>query len=396
MTRTLLLDLDNTLLLNSMDTFLPAYLQALSAELAGLGPPSGVINTLLAATRQMVLNRRPDCTLLDVFNYHFYLALGVTVEETQPYLDHFYTEVFPSLRQQTQPQPGAVEFVTQAFEHGDRVVIATNPLFPRTAILQRLEWAGLSAEKFPYNLVTSCEDFHFSKPHPEYYAEILSRLGWPEGPVVMVGDDPENDIDPARKLGLPAFRIARDKSPALPGLDQPTQAGFLSEIHPWLDEAGPEALAPDYSTPRSMLATLRATPAALHTICSGLTDRSWQQAPAPGQWCSTEIICHLRDVDLEVNLPRLQRLIEEENPFIPGKDTDPWAEERDYRNQDGPRALQSFIIARLRILELLEDLPPEGWQRTARHAIIGPTTLKELVGIIAAHDRLHLRQILNV
>lgn len=396
MTRTLLFDLDNTLLLNSMESFLPAYLQALSVELAGFGPPAELIDTLLAATRQMVRNRRPDCTLRDVFEYHFYPALGVTVEEVQPYLDHFYSEVFPSLRKQAQPRPEAVELVSRAFERGDRVVIATNPLFPRTAILQRLEWAGLSVEKFPYDLVTSCEDFHFSKPHPEFYAEILSRLGWPEGPVVMVGDDPENDINPARKLGLPAFWVPLGQSPALAGLEPPTRAGALSELLPWLDETAPETLAPDYASPRSMLATLLATPAALHTICSGLTERAWQQAPAPGQWCPTEIICHLRDVDLEVNFSRLQKLVEEENPFIPGKDTDPWAEERDYKNQDGPRALQSFIIARLRILDLLEALPSEGWQRPARHAIIGPTTLQELVGIIAAHDRLHVRQILNV
>jgi hypothetical protein len=32
-------------------------------------------------------------------------------------------------------------------------------------------------------------------------------------------------------------------------------------------------------------------------------------------------------------------------------------------------------------------------RRTARHAIFGPTHLKELVGINAGHDRLHLQQV---
>ena len=36
----------------------------------------------------------------------------------------------------------------------------------------------------------------------------------------------------------------------------------------------------------------------------------------------TEIACHLRDVDLEVNLPRVQAVLETDNPFIAGAVTD--------------------------------------------------------------------------
>jgi hypothetical protein len=42
---------------------------------------------------------------------------------------------------------------------------------------------------------------------------------------------------------------------------------------------------------------------------------------------------------------------------------------------------------------LLEDLPQEGWNLHARHAIFGPTNLKELVNIIAGHDILHVQQV---
>jgi hypothetical protein len=42
---------------------------------------------------------------------------------------------------------------------------------------------------------------------------------------------------------------------------------------------------------------------------------------------------------------------------------------------------------------MLEAAAPGDWGRTARHAILGPTTLKELVRIIAEHDRLHIRQV---
>jgi hypothetical protein len=104
-------------------------------------------------------------------------------------------------------------------------------------------------------------------------------------------------------------------------------------------------------------------------------------------------LCHLRDVDSEVNLPRLQKVLNEGNPFLPGQDTDPWAEIRHYCQQDGLQALYDFTKTRLELLGLLENLPPAGWERRARHAIFGPTNLRELVNIITGHDILHVQQI---
>jgi hypothetical protein len=43
-------------------------------------------------------------------------------------------------------------------------------------------------------------------------------------------------------------------------------------------------------------------------------------------------------------------------------------------------------------MSLLEQLSPADWERTARHAIFGPTHLRELIAITAGHDQLHVRQ----
>ena len=145
-----------------------------------------------------------------------------------------------------------------------------------------------------------------------------------------------------------------------------------------------------------MLSILQATPAALDSLCRHLPASAWAQRPIEDEWCINEILCHLRDADQEVNLPRVQMVLEQENPFIPGIDTDPWAEERNYIQQDGARALQKFMLVRMQMVELLESIHPDDWLRSSRHAIFGPTYLHELVGIIAAHDRLHLRQIRSV
>ena len=83
------------------------------------------------------------------------------------------------------------------------------------------------------------------------------------------------------------------------------------------------------------------------------------------------------------------------NPFIPGQDTDRWAAERQYQLQDCLDAQASFLEARVELLEILEALNDAGWDLPARHAIFGPTRLVELINIIAGHDRLHVRQVLQ-
>ncbi len=390
---TLLLDLDDTLLTNDIHTFLPAYLQALSKELATYASPEALISQLLSATKQMVENQRPDLSLREVFEGSFYPALKLLPEDLSEPIERFYAEVFPSLQPLTSSRPEAVELVKTAFRCGFRVAIATNPLFPRSAIEHRLGWAGLPVSEYNFELVSSYETFHFAKPKPAYFAELLGRLGWPEGPVLMVGDDLQNDVSGARQLGLPVFWINPNEAKLRDQAEQPTASGKIADVIPWLSSIPTEILQPDYNIPSAMLAILRSTPAVLNHLCSGLSASTWVKRPLPDEWCPTEIICHLRDVDAEVNLPRLHKVISEENPFLPGKDTDPWAEQRGYIHQNGRQALSSFTATRLDMLALLTDLQPEDWQRPARHAILGPTNLEELVRIIASHDRLHIQQI---
>ena len=74
---TLLLDLDNTLLKNDIDLFLPQYLQAFSRQVAGQVDADQFLRSLLAGTQAMVKNRRPDRTLREAFETVFFPLLGM-------------------------------------------------------------------------------------------------------------------------------------------------------------------------------------------------------------------------------------------------------------------------------------------------------------------------------
>lgn len=397
MTLTLLIDLDDTLLSNDINTFLPAYLRALGKHMVGYVPPDKMARHLLAATQVMVANDEAGISLENAFDDAFYPAIGRTKAELRETLEHFYDMVFPGLESLTQPRPEAVQMVNSALAQGHTLVVATNPLFPHKAILHRLRWAGLAADQVPFSLITTYEYFHFAKPNPAYFAEILAQLGWPNQPAVMIGNSLEDDLTPAAKLGLPVYWVtnatAAEPPPALPqGFHPLSDAGSLQDVPAWLEKVDSANLRQTFTTPQAMLAVLKSTPAALHTFSQALTPAQWQQRPSPEEWSVTEILCHLRDVDREVNIPRIEMVANGENPFLPGINSDTWAEERKYLQEDGPSALRGFIESRGQLVRRLTALSESEWRLPARHAIFGPTTLQELVSFITTHDRTHIQQ----
>jgi FMN phosphatase YigB (HAD superfamily) len=330
---------------------------------------------------------------MEVFDSSFYPALGLEKRNLQPTLDLFYAEDFPKLKNLTQYRPAAVELIIEAMRRGFQLGVATNPLFPRTAIEQRLAWAGLAVEDFPFVIIPSFDTFHFAKPNPAYFAEFLGQMGWPEDSVIMVGNDSEKDILAARQAGLSVFWAVADEDEQWLSPQEAPPKGKLEAFFNWLDSVPAEVLEPRLNTPTAIVAVLRATPAVLDDLCADQQVDSWTRRPEPDEWSPTEILCHLRDVEVEVNLPRIEKILQEVNPFITGKDTDHWAVERDYIRQDGPSALDDFTAYRQKLLFVIDNLSADAWQRPARHAFFGPTHLTEVVDILAKHDRLHIKQI---
>lgn len=240
MIRAVLFDLDNTLLTNPTETFVPAYLWALSTYLTPLVPPEQLVAELLRCVRVMLANTDPTRTLKEVFWAALLPALPVSEAELMPLVDRFYAEAYGRLRVYTQPRPDAPRAVRAAFRAGCDVVIATNPLYPATAILQRLAWAGVPAEEYPYALVTSYEIMHAGKPRPEYFREIVERLGRRPEECLMVGDDLAQDMV-ARAVGLRTYWIT-DGLAEVPVQVEADAWGTLAEFADWAEAGGLEQL----------------------------------------------------------------------------------------------------------------------------------------------------------
>ena len=203
--RAVLFDLDDTLLENNVHRFLKAYFDLLTPTMAHLVPPEKFTTALYQATTAMMENTDITLTNQQTFIHDFFPRVGRTEAEMMPIFHDFYAVTFDKLKSLTRPNPSARAAIQAVCDAGCDVVIATNPIFPETAIRQRMAWAGVS--DFSFKLVTSYEVMHTTKPNCRYYREILDYIGRRPDECIMVGNDWDNDIMPAFKVGMQAFWV---------------------------------------------------------------------------------------------------------------------------------------------------------------------------------------------
>lgn len=385
------LDLDNTLLKRQEAAYQAGVIGGLCRQL-GCEDTNACISALRKSINHLIQEDEPAHTLEQKFfdQFHRYLKCDKEIAEAAFY--SFYDHVYDELAGYITSRQDAISFVADVIDSGFDVVIATNPIYPRAAIIQRLTWAGL--EKFipEFSLITTIENFHFAKPSPAYYAEIMGKLGWPENcQPVMVGDSLENDIEPAKKAGFSVFWL--NDQPGTIISDQKIAAGNFSDLSEWLarlEENGGSYASDVHDL--DLLALLRATPTVFHSVLKNSSEALWRYRPAPGEWSLIEITCHLRDADQFVNIPRFEEAFSEDNPFLPSIETDSWASECNYQQENVLDAVGEFTAARTRFIRLLESFTGEWWKKMARHSVFGPTCLAELVLFILTHDKIHIRQ----
>lgn len=100
---------------------------------------------------------------------------------------------------------GVVETIAELKRRGVRVALASSS--PISNILLVLEACGLSDA---FELVTSGEQFHESKPNPEIYLHTLENLGLPAGDCCCV-EDSVPGITAGKAAGLTVFAKREDR-----------------------------------------------------------------------------------------------------------------------------------------------------------------------------------------
>lgn len=205
MKQAILFDLDGTLLPMDQEEFTNGYFRLLAAKMAPYGyDPRQLVDALWQGVGAMVKNDG-GAVNSERFWAVFDRAMGKNCRADEPVFDGFYRNEFKQAVRFTQPSPLSAELVRMARSKAERVILATNPIFPRCGQVTRLGFVGLSDTDFHW--VTDYENSRFCKPNPAYYQDILARFGLQPGECVMVGNDMEEDIVPAAGLGMETFLV---------------------------------------------------------------------------------------------------------------------------------------------------------------------------------------------
>jgi len=147
------------------------------------------------------------------------------------------------------------------------------------------------------------------------------------------------------------------------------------------------------------LSELARFPRVLDALLTGLDEAAWRTRPVPAEWAPVEIVCHLRDEEIEDFGARFRVAVEGGTSFVP-IDPERWATERRYAEDDGPRALAAFRERRAASLRFVDGLAHSGRAfaslqllRSVEHARLGRLSGADILAAWVEHDRLHLAQL---
>ena len=201
MIKAVLFDLDNTLILFDETAFYKQYLTGITQAFQGLMPTQIFQKRLMSASQALLKNKG------QMLNSQFYMSafaegFAEKSETMWQKFVEFYQHDFDRLQSLMTPVPGVRELFDYLRQTELKIVVASNPLFPLTAQLKRLSWAGLS--DYPFDLITHIENTTFCKPQTGYYREICAQIRIDPNDCLMVGNDDVNDMI-AGNIGMKTY-----------------------------------------------------------------------------------------------------------------------------------------------------------------------------------------------
>ena len=202
----ILFDLDGTLLPMVQDEFVKSYMPLLAKSYMNAGvslDPKKFIGAVWAGYEAMVKNDG-SCTNREAFWSYIEPELPIPTEESEKIALNFYADEFNQAICTTKPNPVSNQIVKRAKERGFETYLATNPVFPRCATMNRIRWAGLDAEDF--KVITTYETCTYCKPNPEYFRGILEEFSLDPSECLMVGNDVAEDLS-IRSLGVKTYLV---------------------------------------------------------------------------------------------------------------------------------------------------------------------------------------------
>jgi hypothetical protein len=107
-------------------------------------------------------------------------------------------------------------------------------------------------------------------------------------------------------------------------------------------------------------------------------DHAIRHRPAADEWAAVEVVGHMID-KMQIWAGRVERLMVEEQPALPGYDQDALVRDHDYLHADPEVLFEQLRQACERFATLVERIPTSALQREGVHEEFGPMTLRQCI-----------------
>lgn len=204
MIKTVLFDLDGTVLDVEGENFERTYLSTLSSFLKEDIHPDLLMKHLWDSVKVMIQDDSKRINK-EVFFNAFEERIGKdNLVKLEPLFDVYYETDFDKVGEVMHSSDEMVEIVEYLKSKDIPMILATNPMLPRLGTDKRIEWAGVNVDDFIH--VTRFETNHYCKPNIKYYQEIIDLFDLDPEECLMIGNDVEEDLI-ARKLGMKTWLV---------------------------------------------------------------------------------------------------------------------------------------------------------------------------------------------
>jgi HAD superfamily hydrolase (TIGR01509 family) len=190
----LFIDVGNVLVID--DYGVAHFLEELQAAVAAAGGP--ITHEEIMARREALVHERDDGAP--------YITLGIELLEEslrQPLFQRVIAEISADWARYNTPVQG-VDAVLESLAREYRLALAANQPVSCRPNLAGLGWLR------HFSVVGISREMGLSKPDPAFYQVLLEQAGCAPGEAVMIGDRLDNDIAPAKKLGMWTIHVRMD------------------------------------------------------------------------------------------------------------------------------------------------------------------------------------------
>ena len=147
---------------------------------------------------------------------------------------------------------------------------------------------------------------------------------------------------------------------------------------------------------QKIIAELERNTGIIYGLLDGTSEDEYHFRYEVDKWTLLEVICHLRDEEVEDFRTRVASVLKDPNEALPSIDPVGWVTSRKYNDQPFEAVLNDWEAEREKSLNWLKSLDSPSWDNAFMHPKFGAMSARLFLCNWLSHDYHHIRQIITI